>query len=238
MYRSYRSGKRRRSNIIASALAFCLLLFLFGPDPFLDVAGMWSSFRDMPTAFTPERSDRELAGLQVRQVRKAPTSYNREAFGERWADVDTNGCDTRNDVLARDLRDVKLKKGSSCVVASGVLEDPYTGQEISFTRGASTSEAVQIDHVVALSDAWSSGAWKWNAKERERFANDPVNLLAVEGKANQDKGAAAADRWLPDTHFQCAYVQRQIAVKTKWHLTVTAAERDAMAYVLAYRCPR
>lgn len=162
--------------------------------------------------------------------------YDRDQFGARWADVDHNGCDTRNDILARDLTDVTYRDGThECVVTSGVLEDPYTGQTIIFTRGQDTSADVQIDHVVALADAWGSGAWQWNARDREEFANDPLNLLAVDGPTNNAKGASSADQWLPPQN-QCDYALRQVAVKYYWGLTMTASEKAALTDVLS-DCP-
>lgn len=164
--------------------------------------------------------------------------YRREAFGPAWADEDRNGCDTRNDILARDLTNVVTKPGTrGCVVLSGDFVDPYTGRHLSFVRGPKTSEAIQIDHVVALADAWRSGAAEWSDLERRRFANDPLNLLAAEGEANQAKGAASADVWLPPNEgFRCAYVARQVAVKRAWGLSVNEPERLAMAKVAA-SCP-
>ncbi len=170
--------------------------------------------------------------------RGALTGYERAAYGPAWADVDRNGCDTRNDVLRRDLRVLAFKpRTRDCVVLSGVLDpDPYTGVRISFLRGETTSTAVQIDHVVALADSWVTGAFGWDAAKRTVFGNDPLNLLAVDGPANQRKGAGDAATWLPRAAFRCAYVARQIAVKAKYGLWVKPAERDAMARVLA-TCP-
>ena len=178
-----------------------------------------------------------LETLTVRHTDDA-TPYHREEFGQRWADEDGNGCDTRNDVLARDLDNVTIRRGTGgCVVSSGTLDDPYTGSVIHFRRGPHTSPLVQIDHVVALADAWDSGAWAWDAPRRQRFANDPDNLLAVDGQANEEKGKAAADRWMPlNRAFHCEYVARQVAIKAKWALSVTASERQAMIDVLA-GCP-
>lgn len=160
--------------------------------------------------------------------------YSRDEFGQRWADVDRNGCDTRNDILRRDLRSLQMKTSSpNCVVVGGILDDPYTGRTIDFHKGQDSSDQVQIDHVVALANAWSSGAWQWDAPRRQEFANDPTNLLAVDGNANQDKGASRADQWLPpNTRYRCAYVQRQIVVKTSWGLGVTTREKNAMKMVL------
>ncbi|WP_370524192.1 DUF1524 domain-containing protein [Cellulomonas sp. APG4] len=170
---------------------------------------------------------------------RAPrTGYERDLFGEGWVDVDRNGCDTRNDVLGRDLTDVTTKPGTrGCVVLTGILLDPYSGATLAFVRGAATSSDVQVDHVVALADAWQKGAWQWDGPTRVAFANDPLNLLAVDGALNQQKGAGDAATWLPPSKpYRCAYVARQVAVKHAYGLWVTEAERDAMARVLT-GCP-
>ena len=163
--------------------------------------------------------------------------YDRELFGYRETDDDGNGCDVREDVLARDLTDVKYTKLGGCKVKSGVLADPYTGKTIHFQRGQTTSSAVQIDHVVALQNAWQSGARDWSQQKRFRFGNDLYNLLAVDGPANQEKGAASAAYWLPTNgEYRCDYVARQIGVKDKYGLSVTTQEKRAMLSVL-HSCP-
>lgn len=166
---------------------------------------------------------------------RAPrTGYDRDQFGPAWADVDHNGCDTRNDILRRDLQDITFRPGTrDCVVLTGVLEGPYTGERIEFVRGQDTSMAVQIDHVVALSDAWQKGAQQLTEEQRRDFANDPLNLLAVDGSANQQKGDGDTATWLPPRReFRCSYVSRQVLVKERYGLWVTQAERDAMDRVL------
>ena len=181
-----------------------------------------------------------LAALDDVAVKgRAPrTGYEREEFGSGWVDTDRNGCDTRNDVLARDLTDETFQPGTrDCVVLTGVLADPYGPATIAFRRGQGTSEAVQIDHVVALSDAWQKGAQRWDADTRAAFANDPLNLLAVDGPLNMAKGDSDAATWLPPNRgYRCAYVARQVAVKLAYGLWMTRAERDASADVLA-SCP-
>lgn len=175
-----------------------------------------------------ERAHQELSELDVKG--RAPrTGYSRDEFGAAWADVDRNGCDTRNDILARDLTDLTFEEGThGCVVLTGTLDDPYGGGTIDFERGPD-SAAVQIDHVVALSDAWQKGAQQWDAQTRKEFANDPANLLAVDGPVNQAKGDGDAATWLPpSTGFRCAYVIQQIRVKAAYGLWVTQAEADAM----------
>jgi hypothetical protein len=171
------------------------------------------------------------------------TGYRRDQFGPAWTDDVTvalghNGCDTRNDILRRDLANVALKPGTNgCVVASGVLHDPYTNTVIDFTRGAGTSDAVQIDHVVALGDAWQTGAQQLSLAERTNLANDPLDLFAVSGPVNEQKGDADAASWLPPNRaFRCTYVAEQVAVKMTYHLWVTPAEHDAIATVLT-TCP-
>ena len=163
--------------------------------------------------------------------------YKRDSFGFRKTDEDGNGCDIREDILARDLKNIQYAQGSSCKVSSGVLDDPYTGKTINFVRGTKTSATVQIDHVVALNNAWQSGAYEWDTQKRYKYANDPYNLLAVDGPANEEKSDASAAYWLPSNKdFACEYVARQIGIKAKYGLTVTSAEKNKMMSVL-HSCP-
>ncbi|CAM3566300.1 GmrSD restriction endonuclease domain-containing protein [Isoptericola cucumis] len=145
---------------------------------------------------------------------------------------------TRNDVLRRDLDDVTTRAGThGCVVLTGTFDDPFSGSTIGFERGRSTSSLVQIDHLVALSDAWQKGAQQLDAEERRLLANDPLNLMAADGSLNASKGDADAATWLPPHKaFRCTYVARQVAVKHTYDLWVTRAERDAMRHVLS-ACP-
>ncbi len=173
---------------------------------------------------------------------KAPlTGYQRDVFGPAWTDDHTaplggNGCRTRDDILARDLHGATVRD-DGCTVMTGVLFDPYSGLEIHFVRGVKTSANVQIDHVVALANAWQSGAWRWTDGRRVAFANDPLGLLAVSGVANAAKGKSNAAEWLPPNKaFRCEYVARQIAVKAAYGLSVTAPEKAAMQRVLT-ACP-
>ena len=170
---------------------------------------------------------------------RAPkTDYSRDQFGPRWADTDHNGCDTRNDILRRDLTGIAVKPGThGCNVSSGTLESPYTGETIDFVAGQATSSQVQIDHVVALSDAWQKGAQQLDAARRTELANDPLNLLAVDGPSNNTKSDADAATWLPPAAGErCEYVATQIAVKKNYELWVTDAEKKAMTAVLQ-GCP-
>lgn len=181
-------------------------------------------------------ADDVLATLAVKG-RGPKTGYSRAAFGSAWADVDRNGCDTRDDVLNRDLAVKQWRPGThGCVVIAGVLHDPYTGRLLVFAKAAAA--AVQIDHVVSLSDAWQKGAAQWDVTRRREFANDPLNLLAVDGPTNERKGDGDAATWLPPQRsYRCRFVARQVAVKAKWRLSVTQAEHDAVARVLT-RCPQ
>lgn len=167
---------------------------------------------------------------------RAPkTGYARDQFSSGWAEV--GGCDTRNQILQRDLKNVKLKT-DGCTVLSGTLKDPYTGKTINFVRGVGTSSKVQIDHVVALSDAWQKGAQKIGSGARFDLYHDPLNLLAVDGPTNGKKRDSDAASWLPpNKSYRCQYVARQIAVKYKYGLWVTKAEKQAMQRVLS-SCPK
>ena len=186
-----------------------------------------------------------LVGLAALPVKgRAPlTGYSRAQFGQPWTDNvpvagGHNGCDTRDDILRRDLSDVVIKAGThGCVVAQGILHDPYTRTTIVFTRGKDTSGAVQIDHVVSLGDAWQTGAQQLSPAARVNMANDPLDLLAVSGPVNEQKGDADAASWLPPNRaFRCSYVAIQVAVKSRYHLWVTPAEHAAIARILS-ACP-
>ena len=170
---------------------------------------------------------------------RAPkTGYTRAQFGPAWADVDRNGCDTRNDILKRDLTSITYRaKTRNCVVESGTLIDRYSGETINFVKGNISSMEVQIDHVVALSNAWQTGAFKLSADQRKALSNDPLNLFAVKGRLNSQKGDGDAATWLPPLKsFRCSYVAQQIAVKAKYSLWVTAPEKAAIVSILA-KCP-
>lgn len=192
---------------------------------------------------TPSQAASVASGLtvieaQLTKGRAAKTGYTRAQFGPTWADVDRNGCDTRNDILKRDLTGHLYKeKTHECVVLSGTLVDPYSGERMDFVRGNISSMEVQIDHVVALSNAWQTGAFKLTIKERTAFANDPLNLLAVKGRLNSQKGDGDAATWLPPLKsFRCDYVARQVAVKIKYKLWFTAPEKEAITKILK-TCP-
>ena len=176
-----------------------------------------------------------LATLPVKG-RAPKTGYDREqSFGTAWQDVDQNGCDTRNDILARDLTGLVVDSG--CEVQSGTLLGPYTGLTIAFVRGQTTSSLVQIDHVVALSNAWQTGAQQLSQQQRVALANDPLNLLAVDGVTNSRKGDGDTATWLPPLNsYRCIYVARQVSVKAAHALWVTPAEHDAMTRILS-DCP-
>ena len=215
------------------------------PQASTQVAGPESGTATSP----PRTSTRTITATQARaalsQLTRLPvkgrapkTGYDRKEFGPPWTDdVDVagghNGCDTRNDVLRRDLTAERLKPGTrDCLVLSGRLGDPYTGRVIAFQRGPSSSK-VQIDHVVALGDAWVKGGQQLTREQRISLANDPLNLLAVDGPTNSAKRDADAASWLPPNRaFRCTYVGRQVAVKTRYHLWVTAAEKAAVSRLL------
>jgi len=149
----------------------------------------------------------------------------------------SGSCDEREQILARDMTNVQFRSSTDCTVLSGILNDPYTGKMIHFVRGPNTSSDVQIDHVVAIGDAWQKGAQALSLTTRVQLYNDPLELLAVDGPANEQKSDGDAATWLPpNKSYRCRYVARQIAVKVKYHLWVTQAEHDAMQRILNI-CP-
>lgn len=179
------------------------------------------------TAAADVAAARDLLGTLAVGGRGPKTGYDRTArFGPAWVDVDGNGCDTRDDVLARDLTDA-AKRGT-CTVTAGRLADPYTGRTIAFSK--SDASAVEIDHVVPLALAWQLGAAQWSQGERVTFANDPANLLAVDAASNQQKSASGPDSWLPPNKaYRCTYVIRFTRVAALYRLRITASMRDAIS---------
>lgn len=209
-------------------------------DPSASVTAAAKSGSDTKASKSSKKKQKKQ-GAAIKTLNKltvkgrAPmTGYDRDAFGPSWKDVDGNGCDTRNDILKRDLTELKFDS-DGCTVLTGVLDpDAYTATRIEFQRGASQ---IDIDHVVALGNAWVTGAFQWSAGKREAIANDPLNLLAVQASANRQKSDGDAATWLPSNKaFRCDYVARQIAVKAKYDLWVTKPEKQAMRRVLN-TCP-
>lgn len=203
-----------------------------GPTEAPVLAPGWMKAVASVAAVPAGRAADVLESLPVRD-RAAADNYDRTAFGQAWLDVDRNGCDTRNDILRRDLAGARFTDGSRCRIGTGSFLEPYTGRTVVFQRGAASSKAVQIDHVVALGDAWQKGAQLLSPEQRQHLANDPLNLIAVDGQANQDKSASDAATWLPPNRaFRCHYVARQISVKAAYALWVSPAEKEAMKRVL------
>ena len=185
-----------------------------------------------------------LAGIAVTSARIRRYDYRRAAFGDAWTDDNDapgghNGCDTRDDILDRDLVDKTYVAIKRCpdAVATGTLHDPYTNATIAFQRGAGVGASVQIDHLVPLALAWDMGAYDWPTGERVRFANDPANLLAVSGQANEDKGDSQPALWMPpNTAFWCQYAVQYIAVLRGYALPVDQPSAEALRRA-AGTCP-
>lgn len=227
------SRSKKLSRVAITALA--LVGLALGPTAEANSNQSGSLNIDSVVVLSQTTAASALAKLPVKG-RAPKTGYARDQFSDGWGEI--GSCDTRNYILSRDLSKIVWRSGETCIVDSGVLQDPYTGATINFKRGVSTSLKVQIDHVVAVSDAWQKGAQKLSSSKRYSFYNDPLNLLAVDGPTNSSKGDSDAASWLPPNRsFRCAYVARQVAVKRKYSLWVTAAEKDAIARVLS-TCPK
>ncbi len=221
---------RRRRTVIIGLLS--LLLLLIGTSP--GSISKQKSVDDPQSAVLSDSINTEQAvdALDELEVkgRASKAGYARDEFGSGWASID--GCDTRN-IILKDMMSEVVLSDDSCIVLRGTLQDLYTGEVIDFVRGSTTSDKVQIDHVVALSDSWQKGAQQLDFSERVVLANDPLNLLAVDGPANQQKGDSDAASWLPPNKaYRCRYVARQISVKRKYRLWITDAEKSAMKRVL------
>ena len=226
--------RRRRIVLVAVVLMGTLGWIVVKERPNLPLMLPNSQSQQSELASSSGEVARDALAALPTKGRAPKTGYKRSQFGDGWAKA--GGCDTRNVILRRDLTNAVLGD-DNCKVQAGALSDPYTGQRIAFKRGANSSGAVQIDHVVALSNAWQTGAQQLSSEQRISLANDPLELLAVDGPANQQKGDGDAATWLPSNKpFRCQYIARQIAVKKKYLLWVTPPERTAMERILA-SCP-
>ncbi|PQM45915.1 hypothetical protein C1Y40_03920 [Mycobacterium talmoniae] len=240
--------------IIAGAVVVCLLIVV----TFVLVAvhdspsggpPLTSSYPTPLTASYPTTSPGTAASAELAKLATIPikgrapkTGYDRALFGTPWTDDVTvpgghNGCDTRNDILRRDLAGAGYKPGrKACIVLSGTLKDPYTGEVIMFSRGPRSNQ-IQVDHIVPILDAWQKGAQQWDDLKRRNFANDPMNLQTTSAAANREKGSADAATWLPpNTAYRCTYVSRMVDVKSTYGVWMTQAEHDAIERIL-HSCP-
>lgn len=195
-----------------------------------------------PTATGAPAADalRALRHLVVRPRPVGTEGYVRNAFGSDWVDTDGNGCNQRDDVLLRDAvpDSTKVAQQGSCDhdVLAGTWHDPYTGRTLHFTdlKDLSQAEAIQIDHVVPLAEAWVSGARRWSTDRRKIFANDLRELLAVDGPTNMSKGDGDPAAWRPRKGYQCSYARRWIAVKSRYGLAIDPSEKAALRQMLGY----
>lgn len=232
LHNSIMEGAYQKRRLISVFVVLIALAFVVVTNTPLQIKVFNGGSDDNTSKNSSDSAARVLEKLAIKG-RAPKTGYSREQFGNAWAIID--GCDMRNIILNRDLKNVIIDV--NCKVTSGTLDDPYTGKTISFVRGNSSSDDVQIDHIVSLSDAWQKGAQLLTKEKRIEMANDPMELLAVDGPTNQQKGDGDAATWLPpNKSFRCQYVARQVAVKYKYNLWVTSAEHDAIKNILD-KCP-
>jgi hypothetical protein len=233
-----RHGARPRRWITRAALLAPVLLVAavaYGADP--EPSRPSSPVATTITATLPPGSDvADLIGRLRVDDDQAGTDYDRARFGQRWADVDRNGCDQRNDALRIALDEVAFRAGTrDCVVERGLLLDPYTGQASTFVKGTDGG-GVDIDHLVPLAHAWASGAWSWTDEQREAFANDLSLLQPTDASTNRSKGDQDITTWLPpEPSYSCTYLERWVQAKTTWNLAVTSLELDTLT-ALANAC--
>lgn len=225
----------RRIIVVLGAAAAAIGLVISNPNSYEAVVENANA-----EAVVQNSENNELAALNVLEKlevkgRAPKTGYDREQFYRSWPKID--GCNLRQRIIKRELGETAKLDTDNCTVLSGEFDEPYTGQHLIFYQKSDLSSGVQIDHVVALSDAWQKGAQQLTSDERYNLATDPLNLLAVESSANQQKSDGDAATWLPkNKSFRCEYVARQVSVKYKYSLWVTQAEHDAIERVLQ-TCP-
>lgn len=220
--------------MVAAALVSTILWLIFNPASYEQIftkvenTGAESGNSGVETGLA-------IDVLELLEVKgRAPKAgYSREEFYKNWPNVD--GCSLRQRIIKREFGDSAILDG--CDVVAGEFEEPYTGEYLKFSSKAEISKKIQIDHVVALSDAWQKGAQYMDKSVRYEIATDPLNLLAVDGPANQGKSDGDAATWLPSNKkFRCQYVARQVSVKYKYKLWVTEAEKTAIHDILV-NCP-
>ena len=226
------SYRTRRILVVLAALAAVGIWLITNPSSYeTEVIPAEDSVEPLGATSNPLAKD-ELEKLEIKG-RAPKTDYARTEFYKTWPNVD--GCSLRQVIIKRELGDSAILDG--CDVVGGSFTEPYTGNYMTFYQKSDFSSKIQIDHIVALSDAWQKGAQYKSADERYQMATDPLNLIAVDSSANQQKSDGDAATWLPPNKaFRCQYVARQISVKSKYGLWVTQAEHDAMAKILE-NCP-
>lgn len=231
--------KMRRVSVVVFALAMVVTWLIVNPSSYEEVFVSAENTGEDYSAISVTESDpdapRATELLEKLEVKgRAPkTGYSREEFYSGWPTVD--GCSLRQKIIKREFGDTAVLDG--CDVLSGEYDEPYTGEHKVYTAREQISKGVQIDHVVALSDAWQKGAQNLDRDTRYQVATDPLNLLAVDASANVKKSDGDAATWLPSNKkFRCQYVARQVSVKYKYRLWVTEAEKNAISQVLV-NCP-
>lgn len=234
--------KSRQVGGVLALLAVALGVILLNPNsyetiyiPKENTANSAASGNAEPLGGDQTLAINVLETLEVKG-RAPKTGYDREQFYKSWPSID--GCNLRQRIIKRDLGDTAVLADDNCTVLSGEFDEPYTGSHLIFYQKSDLTKGLQIDHIVALSDAWQKGAQKLTADERYALATDPLNLLAVDSKTNQGKSDGDAATWLPpNKKFRCTYVARQVSVKYKYHLWLTQAEKDMIAKILG-SCPQ
>lgn len=233
--RSAFTGRSRWSGAVVAAVLAAVVVVV-GPSLVRDWAVGHESPAAPPTFGGPGPAEARQLLADIPVKGRAPmTGYRRDLYGRGWPSV--GGCDMRNRILSRDLVDVVYRSGTrDCVVESGTLNDPYTGRTIHFVRGNDTSSLVQVDHRYPLALSWQQGAQQWSQARREKFAADPLNLVAVEGKVNQAKGASGPGSWLPPhSAARCQYVADFVVVAARYQLSMNPGDHRAASEVLR-RC--
>ena len=229
--------RMRRFLVVLAALSGVAVFVINNPESYEKVVEQVAADDYGAEEITVPLGDamKALDGLEQLEVKgRAPkTGYSRDEFYGGWPTVE--GCNLRQRIIKREFGDSAVLDG--CNVIAGEFDEPYTGKHMVFTEREQISKGIQIDHVVALSDAWQKGAQYKDKETRYKIATDPLNLLAVEAAANEKKSDGDAATWLPSNkRFRCEYVARQVTVKFKYGLWVTQAEKDAISRILA-NCP-
>lgn len=232
-----KSAKTRTRRVFSIVLLFASVgvWLLLNPESYESVLVPKNETTSAPTASGDTPLAVDVLNRLEKKGRAPKTGYTRDEFYSTWPTID--GCSLRQRIIKREMSDSAVLADDNCTVISGEFDEPYTGSHLIFREKSEFSKGIQIDHVVALSDAWQKGAQNLSREKRYELATDPLNLLAVDASTNQGKSDGDAATWLPpNKSFRCQYVARQVSVKYKYSLWVSDAEYDAILSVLKV-CP-
>ncbi len=199
------------------------------------------SLRDTPENYTVTEQDlgvleEKVSSLKVRRNEKSIPEYSRDSLPTDWKDLDGNGCNTREDILKKYTSEY-TGRFDGCKIKSGKFYDYYNGKFLRYDKSVDTGGGIQIDHIVAIGNAWISGGYKWGKDEWISYINDEEVLIPTSSKTNREKSDKDITEWKPaNNSYLCTYAEKQVEIKDKYKLTVTEKEKAELKSILNNDC--